>query len=549
MGDVPTKAVLDWLGECLRHHSNESEHRGSSALLIPTALSERERWASLIREVVLQEDGVLVDATSLGETGARCGDLQGDAPEMVSAVEQLLAEYNARDVDAQLTLVFAGDRVRVDGAQDFSAVNAAQRALREVATALCADELRSTTFVTLMYAEDALDETNASAVWSLVLRAPELLRLTAASTLVVVAGDGILRFNLHCTGERSVRFRLDGRGKEDRRPWNQNRSMIQKLARHGRSEMPLLPIFLGAGASVAASLPTGDALRNKALASITQSPVDSGTWRDVAGKWFRDLEAEGRISPEEAAIGLDQFVGGLTLERVLEVEQDDEGQAFSTTLRYFDKLHTAAIGDILRRKSLGELDNDPMVRLIGAQKRMVLLTVNFDHVIESKAGGGVKPFFTEAHFAELPAYLDSFAAHGGALPLIKLHGDISEPNTLVANMAMTRAGLSGARNAALEEVVKRVASQEQRPWWYIGYSMRDADLVNMWSNPSFADHVTENWVAPFLDPAVREFVARHRLLRWRGTAGRDKFTAEERLISLTADDAYRLLFDEVVKHW
>jgi len=357
-----------------------------------------------------------------------------------------------------------------------------------------------------------------------------------------------VRFELHCAGENSLRYRLTPWGLDERKTWRQNRFEIADLARFDRDQMPLLVLFLGAGASVAQDLPTGDTLRNEALAGLTRQSVDRGNWRQVAEVWFHTLAERGKLQPAELTAGVSQFVSSLTLERVIAVEQDIESQIFSTTLRKFSNLHADVVGRIATERSSSTPAYDPLVEMLRHQQRLVLVTVNFDRVIEARCGDLVEAHYTEASLNTLPARLRDYAAHGGRVPLIKLHGDIGDPATIVANLDETVAGLSSARMEVLQRLVELVKEQAQRPWWYVGYSMRDADLSVMWSSPDFADAVNEHWVAPFLDASVEDFINHRRLLRWQ-RSGHPSYNAHERLLSLTADDFYRLLSDEVTSHW
>jgi hypothetical protein len=56
-----------------------------------------------------------------------------------------------------LSLLIRDGHAPVEGAQDYEAANAVQKALREVVCAICSDELRSTEFAALIYADDSLD--------------------------------------------------------------------------------------------------------------------------------------------------------------------------------------------------------------------------------------------------------------------------------------------------------------------------------------------------------------------------------------------------------
>lgn len=544
---VRTIDILEWLRQVLDEHCDHDVRRGGAAVLMPTALPERKRWTPLIRQVLEAEDGVLVDATQCGR-GVKCAKLEEDVPELVAAVQELLGSYNRDDTFANLRLDIVAGSACITGAQHFDSINAAQRAFREVVAALCADDLRSSQLAALVYAEDSLDDARKQEVWEVLMRLPELLRLSAASTLAVVAGDGSVDFNVHCAGFPSLRARImDGGGLLRRHPWYRSIRPILDLRRYSREDQPLVVLFLGAGASVADGLPTGDTLRNQSLGKVVGRPVDRGTFDSAAREWWRMLAEVDALSDGELAAKVDEFVRTLTLERLIAQEQREQNQNFTTTLREFAVQHTKVIANIEARRSAGAMGVDALTRLVECQQRLVLVTVNFDRVIEARIGPGkLRSFVSEDDLKEFGDYLDDYSVSGGAVPLLKLHGDIDLPDTIVANIDETRAGLSSARDSALLQLMDRFEAQKLRPWWYVGYSMRDRDLETTWKSPRFSKF-NEYWVAPFLDGFVDEFISGNRLLTWE-RAGR-RYTPMNRLISLTAKDFFEVLESEVTSKW
>jgi len=510
------------------------------------ALPERERWTPLISEVLKTDDGVVVDATECGR-GAECGELAVDAPDLIRAIEEILGIYNTSE-NADLRIVIGAGIASIVGSQDYESVNAAQRALREVLTATCSDLLRSSDLSALIYAEDSLDKDHRKAVWHLLMRLPLLLKLPASATVAIVAGDGVVDYDVHCSGDPSLRDRLvDGGGLLSRHPWEISRRPVLALRSHDRTRLPYFVLFLGAGASVADGLPTGDALRNQALGKALGRDVDRATFEEAARDWWGLLESAGDLSEVELGEGIDVFVRDLTLERVIANEQRLENQNFSSTLQDFSEAHRAVVAKLREQRLAGALNDDPFRRMIATQQRLILVTVNFDQLIEVRADDGqIKTFITEEDLAGFNDYLLEYGQNGGAVPLLKLHGDIGQPETIVANIEQTRAGLSSARDAALDSLVKLIEQQPQRPWWYVGYSMRDRDLANTWNSSRMADF-NEYWVSPFMDVTVRRFIQEHRSRNWE-TKGRGVDPAR-RHISLTASDFYGVMADDLTAGW
>lgn len=538
---IATVSVLTFVTELVRIHQSPRSP-GAGPALIAASITERERWTQLLREVIEIEEGVLVDATLAGD-GVECGDLEAEAPDLTTWVHEMLDAYNVIDPTAELSLHVHEGRARVLGHQDYEAANAAQRAFREILTSVCADAMRSAPLVAFVFAQDALDDDVLTLIWDGLMHLPQRLGSDESATLAIVAGDGHINFDVHCTGDPSLRFRISEHGLSVRHPLVRSLSTVRAFGRQSASDMPLVVIFMGAGASITAGMPLGDQLRNKALERATGNPVDAGTFVSVASDWYAHLLGTGELSPEEQVAGIEMFVRDLTLERVLQQEQSEENQTFSATLRGFAETHAAVKARVLEQL---DPDVDTLARICAARRRLVLLTVNFDQIIEARGGDNVRPFITEAEMLEFPEYLEQYAKHGGPVPLVKLHGDIDHPETLVANLQQTTAGLSVARDAALMALVSSIASQPTHPWIYVGYSMRDRDLEQAWAAPRMATF-NEHWVSPFLDPVVARFIETKRALTWQRN-GRAQ-SPMDRLISLTAEDFYLHFYEHVVGAW
>ncbi|MCU1470052.1 MAG: hypothetical protein JWQ39_1201 [Glaciihabitans sp.] len=537
---VPTVSVLTFVTELIKLHQ---EPRAVPApRLVAASISERERWIPLIRDVLEVEEGVLVDAASLG-LGVEAGALTTDAPGIIGWVNGMASQFNAQYPDANLQLSLVGTRAEITGTSLYESANAAQRGFREVLTAVCSDSLRSSELAMLLFAQDAMEDDLLAILWPGLMQLPNLLGSGNSSTLAVVAGDGQINFGIHCIGDPSLRFRISDYGIAFRHSRAQSRAPIEALGRQADTDQRMITLFLGAGASTSTGLPTGNELRNQALATITSTVVDEGTFSTVATEWFAQLESTGALSTGELEAGIKAFVRDLTLERVLQQEQFDEKQTNSATLRRFAITHANAIA-ALKVELAGR--TDALETITASQKRLVLVTVNFDQVIETRCGSNVRPFITEADMLLFPDYLKDYLSNGGQVPLLKLHGDIGMPETIVANLQQTAAGLSVARDRALNSVIDTMHEMPVHPWWYLGYSMRDRDLEQAWTAPRMSNF-NEHWIAPFLDPTVEEFINERRLKNWQD-AGRPEMPFQ-RLISLTAEEFYDAFIELVVSRW
>ncbi|MCU1396485.1 MAG: hypothetical protein JWM34_4913 [Ilumatobacteraceae bacterium] len=542
---VSVKSVLD----CVSALIGQADRATGAGRIVTVLLSERERFSRLLGELFRTAEGVLIDATECGRGVRTAGDVRARTPELAECVEELLCKYNVADPAAGLVLVTEDGSAHIDGATSYDAANTAQRAVRELSSAVLSEDLVSADLTGLIWADDSLDDSTSAMVWAMLVKVQTLLVPRPGSLLVLFAGDAALRPSLHCAGPAGVQYVVSSTGLARRKSYEANIACVRELTRFDVDAAPLVVMFLGAGASVVDGLPTGNELRNVALARQVQVPrVDSHNYEQAAAAFFERLRIQEQLRPGEGEAGVSAFSERLTLERVLQTEQAEEHRRDSSTIEFFRGEHESIMSTIAPRQAAGELADDPLVRLLGAQRRLVLVTVNFDRIIETKAPGLVRPFVSEVEFGQFEEYVTRYRQSGGPIPLLKLHGDIGVPNSIVANVDDTEAGLSVARLAALQWLVTVVGAQRIAPWWYVGYSMRDLDLEHVWANQAFADGVAERWVSPFVDPSVRRFIDRHRLRRW-ASQGNANYTADERSVALTAADCFAGIADFVLPTW
>lgn len=506
-------------------------------------LAERAKWIPLIREAIQAEDGIMLDSAGAGSDWVECGDVVTEAPQLVDAVSAVLEHYNCEDPDADLRLEMETDRARVVGAQEYVAANAAQRTLRDIASALLDLRLRESELVAFAYSETSLEYDHAELVWGTIKQLPSLLAMSTG-TVMVLACEGQLQYGIHCSKDPSLLARVAEDGIAWRHTWARSAVPLQVVARQTSKSMPLFVLFLGAGASVGFGLPSGDKLRNEVLSRLMDRPVDESTFDTVAHDWWRHLADTAQLTDLELALGEQDFVNTLTLEMVLEHEQQEESQRFSSSLSQFSELHDKIV-TALRATVRSD---DPLRKLVSLRQRLVIVTVNFDQVIEARCDqGDIQSFATEEELALFPSALAAYVRDGGPVPLLKMHGDIGKPETIVANISRTSAGLNEARFGAIQSLVSALQANQFRPWWYVGYSMRDRDLDTVWKDPRFYKF-QERWVSPFADRNVLAFIRASRLQGWS-----DQQLAvgdpAERLITWTADDFFQQLYDMVGSRW
>lgn len=501
----------------------------------------------LVVEVFKAADGVVVDAPE-NRGVSDCGNIETEAPDLVVHVRAFLNDYNLLDPRANLSLDITGDRAVVQG-DPFDSVNAAQRAVREVAAAMCDSRLRDTDLAALLYAEESMSRDVLELVWRTVTGMLNTLpEDVAPATLCVVAGDSTAAPDVNCSGRNSLRFSVEEQLSE-RHAYETEVKVIADVGRHDKEDMPLVVLFLGAGSSVADGLPTGDRLRDRALKRLTGKEVDKNTFKAVASEWYAELESGGQLLDFEIGPGMQEaFVDTLTLERVLEHEQQTEARNYSTTLRAFANEHDGRFKELQEMRKAGDLANDAIARLCKRRARFVIVTVNFDRFVEARAGDDVQVFAELEDLENFPDALVNYVSNGGPVPLLKLHGTIDKPDTLVATIGETNSGLNVQRQAAIQALVDRVAEAPSRSWWYVGYSMRDQDLLNIWTKPELSK-MNERWVDPYLNPHVEKFIAKHRRQNWGRETYSTNWTAANRLVSLTASDFLAELAEVVDRGW
>jgi hypothetical protein len=465
------------------------------------------------------------------------------------AVAATLESFNKADSGATLSLKLEGGRAEIIGSTSYESANASQRSIRELLTALYHPNLRGSLLTGLVWADEGLDDQHRRIIWPLLMRLASLLGRPDNSTLLLFAGDPILDYGLHCQGNPSLSGRITSGGYEHRRTFASNSGSVRETSRLSQDEAGLVVLFLGAGASVVEGLPTGNQLRDMALArQVGSARVDQGNFELSAREFYQQLlESGDRLRAGEEDAGEDAFVATLTLERVLLEEQSQENRLDCWTVRKFAREHKTIVDALAESQSSGTFASDSLVRLLEMRRRLVIVTVNFDRIIEVKAGDAVRPYVDESELAQLPADLRAYRTNGGPVPLVKLHGDIDRPQSIVVNIEETASGLSAARLNALEGILEVMKEQEVRPWWFVGYSMRDLDLDAHWESAGFADTMVEHWVAPFVDASVEKFIRSRRQPRWdRNSFG---FRIENRVVTLTASDFFALLHEQTCKNW
>lgn len=402
-----------------------------------------------------------------------------------------------------------------------------------LATATIDERLMSgARLVVVFYDEAQLEPVERPIAWQYVTAVmPRHLPGPADHFVVVVASERPESHQLR--GDPSLRWSVDGSSVAERKRAATNSVLTQRLLTAREDHLIL---FLAAGFSQSMGMPLGNKMRDFALRRLL--PGRSGLADDALPAEFYALVADQvRLFDFEEGINIDQLARELTFERVLreELVTFTPSPTLAELERHEqDALAATPVGALRHLKSM----------LIGTRK-LVLITVNFDRLIEHGEDDRIEVFADDASFAGCSDYLERYlSSSAGAekVPLLKLHGSFAAQESLIASIEQTLTGLTTAKADALDRAC-RPTGAGRVPFVYVGSSMRDLDVTLQLSQPRYVRQLDEHWVMPLPAASVAEFVHRSRAQAWRTAGARS--TLEERLISWTADE----FLDELAEGW
>lgn len=435
----------------------------------------------------------------------------------LSAVIQEVFRLSAFRLD--VSFVQEGDEVVARRSDGIDATNESERLILSFLAVLFAAELSDYPIVAISWTEARLESLARETLWRLVRTQLGVRRSGLLRTLAIIAG-GRADPPLHCEHEVSVRFALTEMGLSKRKSRISLAADVGKLVRE--PERPFV-LFLGAGASVSSRMPLGNEARDYALerffASQPSLPIT-----DLALRFHQWVKENGRLLADEDALDTSAFAERLTLERVLREELRRDGRERSPTLVHLAERNRSAL-ELKKTRTRRALRS-----ILGRPNRVVIVTVNFDTILEDEFPEGLAVFATPADFVSADNYLTRYLRDGGLVPVLKLHGTLNQPSSIVADVDTRSLGLSHGAVEALQRL--RGETTRPTPWVYVGASMRDPDVTEVIGAGDFADRLDEWWVSPFPDPAVAAFAEQHRIPRWQNAKRPGLF---ERQITETAD--------------
>jgi hypothetical protein len=287
-------------------------------------------------------------------------------------------------------------------------------------------------------------------------------------------------------------------------------------------------LFLGAGASQSSGMQLGNSYRDLAIRAVLG--LDASSPLHEPGVAFFDyLRDVNRYIGEESR-DRDKFVRSLTLERVLR-------ETFHQ-LGFAPRSGTSVIKQITEDATRALAFMKPGRRALHAisdslRGRLLIATVNFDQIVEDQMATAHKVYFRADDFrtaaGEVAQYVekpDEFP-----LPILKLHGSIEDPDTLIANIDETSAGLDDSARGVLDSLLS--LGDGPLTWIWVGCSMRDKD-INAWLSGLGREALDEWWVDPLPSSSLDEFFAERREAVWSARG----MHLVDRLVVESADHFY-----------
>jgi hypothetical protein len=386
-------------------------------------------------------------------------------------------------------------------------------------------ELVTGELAVVLYDERGMDKYMLHGCWSLLVDQLPRLVLPPVRTLVafVAARPSV---DPHGQPKRGCVFAVAD-DRLQRRKAHDNAA--SDAAFFANARVPVRALFLGAGFSHSSRLPLGNDLRDSAMRRLlgeTAHPSPASGGNELAIRFRRMLAGNDELHGPLQRLNEQEFAAHVTLEQVLAFEK--VRYASLPTLAEFREVHDRAVA------APGEAVA-ALARIVREPNDLVLVTVNFDELLEGHASEYVQPFATDAEFTGAAEYIRRYRdGLERKVPLLKLHGTISVPDSCVVTTTQTEQGVSQDKRRALEAITEGLS--EPVPWVYVGVSMRDLDLRTVLGNPDFGRAVEEQWASPFLDPNVEAFAEANRAGCWQ--SGR---SLQARLITEIADEFVRLV--------
>jgi hypothetical protein len=519
---VSDPSWLKLLSKIVGHHRQDNDGK---SVLVPCFHQVLEKDVELLAAGARRSGGTLFDLDADEGWEPPPGPVLDDR---VSLLDGVFEPYLGGAIPSRVTFQLDEDqRVIAELEEHAEAPEPSLRLILRAAAVIASSAYDQFDLVIVALTVASTDPDRRELLWRMLTLDPVDLQISGSATTIVPILGADLQPDSDYRRRPEVRYVALSDRLVERPPLFRARA-IERLGDVG--DRPLV-LFLGAGASASARIRLGNAYRDIALRDYVgerYSDAPEHAFFDLIQEQSRFLAGEPTTRAE--------FIEGLTLERVLRETFADLGDRPRADCRVIQELTAdceRALGYVRAgRRALREL----AANLTG---RLILITVNFDRLIEDDLGVSCNVMYTpehfETHLEDLRAYVAGDASR--PLPVMKLHGSIEDPDSLIATLDATAAGLDDRVRNALNVIVE-TAEQPVR-WAWVGCSMRDRD-VTAWLDGMSATALDDWWVDPFPGQPLEEFFDHHRALRWPADR-----TLANRLIVDSADGFLRALADVV----
>jgi hypothetical protein len=499
-------ALFELMRRIAEDHGRRAEE--NRLTVVPVIVDDLPAVLPVLRGAAAYLDGTLLDATGADLDAAVDGD---DDPKLrATASESLIIQRPSGDTQVEI-VPFPQGRVDARFRGRASVTSKGERQVLAIARALFSARARSASFAILAYDEAGMDGPSRRVCWRYTAVDLARLRLGRLRTLVVIVGIDAVDDNRHCAPGRGFHFALlDGRLVRRRT----DDSVAAAVAHITASAAAHTVLFLGAGASASSGLPLGNSLRDDTIRRLI------GTATSESLRLAREFRIflgnhEHLLTAAERDLTIDQFTVALTLEQVIRAEKALRPGAPKTLDVFADRNKRA----LAASGGPGAAPRAIQRMAAAGGRRLVVIEVNFDTLVEHGHEHLFRRFTTDDEFKSAKSYLEAYLRGGEhRVPLLKLHGSIEDRESCVASVEQTANGLPDVKAEPLMRSAT-AAPGEKVPWVYVGASMRDLDLAEVFNRREFAVGVHEYWVAPYLPPTVRSFAETRRQHIW--TPGED----------------------------
>jgi SIR2-like domain len=514
---------LRLLSDLIADHRTD---RGGGPLLLPCLHEELEKDTHLLRAGAQRCGGILFFLNSADdEWESPKGPISRDRIALVEGMFE--AAGDALPTKVIVEQIGEGIRVRLDG--DNKPVEPSLSSILRAAAVIASSAYDEFDLVLMAAMVAPTDPRRHELLWNLLTINPIDLAIKGESTTLVPILGADLDPQTDYLRTPAIRYVVRWDRVIRRSSVNQAHA-IKTIA--SVNDRPLV-LFLGAGASASAGIPLGNRYRDLALGGL----VGRHEAGQTAAEAFFDLLYERQHFLLGETESRTVFASELTLERVLLETFSDLGFRPRTDAPVIRELiaDCASALDYVRpgRKAIREL----ATKLPG---RLIIVTVNFDQLVEEDLGVDCSVYYRPEHYRERLDELVSYVGGDSSkpVPILKLHGSIENPESLIATIDTTSAGFHEDVLDALNHVLE--AAGRPLSWVWIGCSMRDRDM-NLWLGGLAANALDEWWVDPLPGKALDDFFAMHRASRWSAKGQK----LSDRLIIDSADGFLRALADRV----